>query len=256
MTALIGVELADRDRDLLRAVGQLGYVTGGQLRRLVFGEPLASTQNARIARRVLERLTRRGLLVRATRSLGGIRAGSSSYVYALTRQGALAIGERPRRRHLDPSLTFLQHTLAISETYVQLFEAQHVGLLSGLTIEVEPACWRTLGDSSGSRLKPDLFVGLETAREEVFAFVEIDLGTEHQTAVRRKVALYDAYRATSQEQERIELFPQVIWVVQDPLRGEALARYLAPEVRRNPGLHIVVLANQLLTQLAKGGDHE
>jgi hypothetical protein len=145
--------------------------------------------------------------------------------------------------------------LAISETYIQLFEANFVGLIQELRIEVEPMTWRDLGDGSGQRLKPDLFVEVTTELEEVVAYVEIDLATEHVTAIRRKVALYAAHRATGRDQRRYGVTPLVLWSVPSPDRRAQLEGYLEPESRANPGLHEVVVAGDLIHQLTKGGDH-
>lgn len=247
--------LSQRDREVLLTAGRLKLVSGGQLRRLVFGDPSASSHNARLARRCFERLTTRGLMVRLVRTHGGLGGGSSSFIYALSPAGARAVDLPPQRHRLDPSLTFLNHTLAVSETYTQLFESSFGGALGSLEVAVEPETWRPLADGSGGVLKPDLFVSLATAEEEVFAYVEIDLATEHAAAVRRKVALYASYRATGRDQDRIDLFPLVIWAVPDQRRAATLRRYLEPEDGRAPGLHQVVLTSELINALTKGGDH-
>lgn len=248
-------ELSARDRRLLRVTGDLRLVTGGQLRRVVFGEPSASSQNARIARRALARLADAGLLARTDRTLGGLGGGSSSFVYTLTPRGARVLDRPPQRHRLDPSLGYLRHSLAVSEVYVQLHEASFAGDIVGLRLDTEPACWRSLEDGSGRVLKPDLFVHLTTAAEEVFAYVEVDLATEHRAAVRRKLDLYAAHEATGRDQSTFRVLPQVVWSVPDPLRRDTLRQYLAPETRQRPGRHVVVLADQLVTQLTKGGDH-
>lgn len=254
MTVLAG-GLSDRDVATLRLVGELKLVTGGQLRRLVFGDPSASSQNARIARRILNRLTEDRLLKRLVRRLGGFGGGSSSYIYALSPAGARACGLPPVRHREDPSLTYLHHTLAISETYTQLFEAKYAEQIQQLDVVVEPATWRDLGDGSGSLLKPDLFVELTTATEDVVAYIEIDLATEHVGAIRRKLALYAAHRATGRDVQRYGVTPLVVWSVPNLERLRQMERYLQPEANKNPGLHQVVVADQLITQLTKGGDH-
>ena len=83
-----GPNLGPRDRQLLLAAARLRLVTGGQLQRLIFAGPDASSQNARIARRCLERLTTQRLLQRLDRRVGGLRAGRNSYGYAVTPAGA------------------------------------------------------------------------------------------------------------------------------------------------------------------------
>lgn len=250
-------EVSDRDRQVLRAVLALRLVTGGQLMRLVFGSPTATSQNARIARRCLQRLTEAGLLWRLHRRVGGIRAGSSSYVYAVSPAGARALGESiGRGRQREPSLTFLNHTLAVSEVYVRLYEALYQHKFDELHAETEPRCWRNLEDGSSAVLRPDLLVTASTPTEDVWAFVEVDLGTEHVAAVQRKVALYEVHWRSGREQARLGGFPQVMWLVPDTRRQRQLRGYLRRAARDRPGLHTVVLQDDFINQLVKGGDHE
>jgi hypothetical protein len=55
------------------------------------------------------------------RQIGGIRAGSSGYVYSLGAVGhRLLHPDRTRRRLHEVRDGFLQHTLAIAELYVSL----------------------------------------------------------------------------------------------------------------------------------------
>lgn len=254
MTEQLGGALGARDRQILSAAADLRLVTGGQLQRLVFAGPSATSQNTRIARRSLERLTNQHLLQRLLRRVGGLRAGSSSYVYALTPSGADAIGQQVSRgRVREPRLTFLTHQLAVAEAFVQLHEACYRGDLVDLAIETEPTCWRPLDDGTGSVLKPDLFLIAGHAEHELLAFVEVDNGTEHAAALGRKAALYQAHYSTGTEQRTQGVFPEVLWVAPSPAR----AMQLAAAFGRHAGhhLHRVLTGNQqLVTYLTKGGD--
>jgi hypothetical protein len=75
-------ELSARDLAIIGYVGQLRLMSAGQIEALSFpGEAHASGLSARrIARRVLERLTRDRLLVRLERRIGGVSAGSAGYI--------------------------------------------------------------------------------------------------------------------------------------------------------------------------------
>lgn len=238
---------SSRDRAVLAAVGDLRLVSGRQLQRLYFSGPLASSQNDRIARRCLQRLTDRGLLWRAERRVGGLRAGSSSYIFALTAAGLRAIGRPPRRQQGQPSLTFLEHQLAVAEVYVHLHEALHGGALAALSIETEPTCWRSLDDGSSGVLKPDLFVVASTADEDRLAFIEVDNGTEHAAALDRKTALYRGHWQSGREQRQQGVFPIVLWQATSPARREELKRLLARDEARS--LHRVVSGGGLIRQL-------
>ncbi len=252
----LGETLSDRDRRLLRDVADLRLVTGSQLQRLSFAGPQASSQNLRIARRTLQRLTRLGLLQRLHRRVGGIRAGSSSYVYAITPAGAQAIGRQVSRgRVREPSLTFLNHQLAIAEVVVDLRAAHDDGVLRELRIETEPACWRPLNDSTGSILKPDLFITAVLEDEELLAFMEVDNDTEHAAALARKTALYRAHYASGREQQAEGVFPEVLWLASSERRRQQL-RAVCDRQAGPPGLHRVLAPEQLLKYITKGGDDE
>ena len=256
MKLQLGEVLSERDRRLLLDVADLRLVTGRQLQRLSFAGPDASSHNSRVARRNLERLTGRGLLQRLHRRVGGIRAGSSSYVYAITATGTQSIGRPHHRGQVrEPSLAFLSHQLAVVEVVVALREAEHSGLLAALQVETEPTCWRALNDGRGSVLKPDLFLTAATTNEELLAFIEVDQGTEHAAALSRKAGLYRAHYASGQEQQREGVFPEVLWLANDEPRQQQLRAAMAH--KPGPaGLHRVLAPEQLLHYITKGGDNE
>lgn len=81
------------------------------------------------------------ILTRLERRVGGIKHWSSSFVWCLA-----VVGDRlsrkptdPRWRPHEPSPPFVDHTLAITEAHVQLYEAVTEGLflLREVGIEAE-----------------------------------------------------------------------------------------------------------------------
>lgn len=245
------LELGDRDRALLMAVGSLRFMTGGQLQGLFFNPDSGyGSDNPRIARRTLQRLTDHGLLLRLERRVGGVRAGSSSYLYALSPRGGRLIGlpvGRGRRR--EPSLTFVRHTLAIADVAVQLQLARQAGQLEALQLQLEPACWRDLGGMDGVWLKPDLFVLAATSEHEHLAFVEVDNGSEHGPALLRKAWLYERYFRSGREQARHGTFPRVLWLAPDAARVQRLSSVLQEDRRLTGALHRVGLQAEPLAEL-------
>src|SRR5687767_2560691 len=95
LVAYVAGRLSARDHAVIETVGRLRLVSAGQLERLFFtgGDPQTA---ARTRRRVLERLVNLQVLGRLERRIGGVRAGSSGYVYCLDRVG---------RRLFEPTLT-------------------------------------------------------------------------------------------------------------------------------------------------------
>jgi hypothetical protein len=239
-------DLSQRDWAVLKDVDRCRLMTGRQLQLLHVGEGETA---ARAARRLLLRLTRHGLLARLERRIGGLRAGSAGYVYGLGPAGVrLLHPDRPRRRLHEVRDGFLKHTLALSELYVELRQAEQQGQLDLLTVETEPRCWRRLDD--GDWLKPDLHLVIGLGEEALHAFVELDQGTEHSSALMGKLRQYEAayhggVAATA------DVFPRVVWLVPSDRRAAQLRR-LVRSPRLTAELHAVALQSEALAALTAG----
>lgn len=256
--ASLVAELSLRDRHVLTTASHLRLVTTGQVQRLHFafpGDHVTSLTAARCCRRVLERLVRDQLLTRLERRIGGVRAGSASFVYGLGSLGQRVLGEDgPRRRAWEPSGLFVGHTLAVGELYVRLHEARRDGELGGLEVQTEPICWRTTTGLGGQvvMLKPDLFVSVASGDLDYRWFVEVDLGTEHAPAVLRKCLAYEQYYRSGVEQHEHGVFPRVLWVVPDDERAGRLRTVIASSGRLTPELFLVTTTGPAVGVLAGG----
>jgi hypothetical protein len=214
--------LSDRDRAILTTLGRVRLATGEQLQRLHFHD-LAPTSAPRVRRRVLQRLTELRLTARLDRRIGGIRAGSSGYVYCLDVAGQRLLlghgiaGGRPRKPW-TPSRHFVEHRLGITEIYVTLAEHQRItGALIVASFETEPDCWRIHTGLGGARrtLKPDAAVVLHHGQWEERIFLEHDRGTEGPGQITRQLDAYWHYYQTGIEQRDHGVFPRVLWTVPD-----------------------------------------
>jgi hypothetical protein len=220
--------LSERELAVVASLNRYRYMSARQIEKLHFFNHASPLTGARTCRRVLERLTRASVLWRLERRIGGVRAGSASFIYALGPLGHRVVtdtdGARVRRR--EPSAEFLDHTLAIAELAVDLHCLTRSGNLDLLDIEPEPTCWRrfTVGLEGVQVLKPDLSVSLRASDYEYHWFVEIDLSTHSAAAVVRKCRLYDRYWATGIEQDRSGLFPRVLFVAPNARRAGLLER--------------------------------
>ena len=94
----------------------------------------------------------------------------------------------------------------------------------------EPGCWRTYRSPNGAALvvKPDAYVVSAEPDYEHLSFVEVDLGTEGQTAIRRKAQRYHRYWSCGQEQHQLGVFPRIVFLAPSDERVERLRRWLAP----------------------------
>ena len=79
----LSASLSDRDRQIVRAVDRFRFLTTPQIEQLFFTGHGSAVASTRAARRTLERLTEERVLHRLDRRIGGLRAGSASFVYGL-----------------------------------------------------------------------------------------------------------------------------------------------------------------------------
>ena len=237
--------LSERELAVVTSVDRYKYLSAKQLEELHFFAHATPLTGARTCRRGLAHLTRAGILWRLERRIGGIRAGSVSYVYALTPLGCRVLHEGGggliRRR--EPSEEFLDHTLAIAQLAVDLHCLARPDKSSVVLLEIEPEphCWRpfTAGLEGAQVLKPDLSVALQAGEYEYHWFVEIDLATHSAAAVVRKCRLYHRYWSTGIEQDHSGLFPRVLFVAPILRRAGLLERSIAAAGRLNRDLFAV-----------------
>lgn len=228
-------QLPALDVVVLGDIAALGLMTARQVERLRFTEGSPLTQ-ARRARRNLERLHHHGLVCRLDRRIGGVRAGSASFVYRITTKGRrlLALPGPHGGRHRQapqPSLNRVGHVLAVSELAVSLHEAHRARRLDLLRFEAEPTSWRRYSGPAGEAhyIRPDAFLILGVGAWEHLWFVEVDLSSERLSVLRLKAAAYRHYAATGHEQARWATFPRVAYLTNTPARRHQLTHTLQRE---------------------------
>ena len=221
LLAEIGRDLTPLDQEILDFVAAVRLATGGQLTRRFFGDRPA---DGRSARRVFYRLTQWRVLDRLPRRVGGIRAGSASFVYGVGVAGArlLAVRDQHVRRLGTPGDRYVDHTLAITELLVRLNEADRAGELDLIAAETEPRCWRPFPAAGGARLvlKPDLFIRVGVGALEDRWFVEVDRATETSGTLVEKARRYLVHYRSGSEQRTGGVYPRVLWTVPDERRQE------------------------------------
>jgi hypothetical protein len=224
------VALADgmplRDRQIVETVARLTLVSGGQLSYLIFYNISNTATRTRRARRILARLVEQRALDRLERRRGGVGGGSSAWVYALGPAGRRMVaywaGEGlPRSRGAyEPGAVWTTHTLAVSDLFVGLRDAERAGRVELLDFDAEPACWRRytrLGGAAGV-LKPDAYVRLGVGEFEDSFFIEMDMGSERRGQLVRQHHAYREYFRSGVEQAKTGVFPGVLWIVPDERR--------------------------------------
>ncbi len=232
----LGAELSERRWALLRAVAELRLVTGGQLRRRFYG---AGPSAARLARIDLAWLHHRRILHRLERRIGGVRAGSTGFVYALDGIGRrlleLAGGDGVSRAvsRYEPTVGFVDHALAVSEVWAGVHEYLSDPWTGDARASVdfrgEPASWRTYLDALGAEttLKPDAELRLTRGGYVEHVWIEVDRATERRTTLQRKLSAYVAYFHTGQEQAQTGLFPVTAWLTTSDTRVSVIEEVIA-----------------------------
>jgi len=229
-------------------------MTALQIEELHFFEHTTRLTAARTCRRVLERMTRVGLIWRLERRIGGIRAGSASFVYALAPFGQRIIdpdGEA-RLRYAEPSDVFLEHTLAIAQLAVDLHRlSRTTDDVDLIAVDPEPECWRrfTVGLEGVQILKPDLSVSLRVGEYDYHWFVEVDLSTHSAATVVRKCRLYHSYWQRGVEQDRSGLFPRILVVAPSQRRASLIERSIRNARNLNLDLFALTTSDDALKWL-------
>jgi hypothetical protein len=245
--------LGVREVAIVEQVGQLRLMSAAQIGSLHFASepPDGAAAASRNRRRTLAWLTAERLLIRVGRRVGGVRAGSTGFVYALGPVGQRLVElDGPRRRFREPSAAFADHTLAVSQLVVDVTLAARSGDLELLAVEAEPACWRTVAGLDGRlTLRPDLFVVLGVGEFERRFFVEVDRGTEHLPALLRKCHTYERYYRSGVEQAQHAVFPRVCWIVSDERRAHRLRETLGRNRQLTEGLFMVCVTSKVLATL-------
>jgi Replication-relaxation len=249
--------LSARDRAIIEQVACLRLMSARQIQAVHFTD--ADHDNAEAAtrarQRVLERLVREGLLMRLERRIGGVRAGSAGFVLALGPLGQRVLAlSGPRRRGYEPTLRFVDHTLAVSQLVVDATVAARRGLLDVLACQAEPQCWREFSGVGGARrlLRPDAFLALGCGEFELRWFIEVDRASESVPVVVRKCRLYAEYYQSGKEQASGGVFPRVCWIVPDESRAERLRHAIARHRDLPKRLFVVTTAAHAL-EVLRGG---
>lgn len=157
-----------------------------------------------------------------------------------------------RKRFVEPSSLFIEHTLAIAEFAVQVSAiCRYSQDLDLEVMDAEPSCWRRYNDDGKvAQLKPDMYavtscLGVDDYRYENRWFVEMDLSTESPRAVVAKCDAYLRYYYSGIEQNETGMFPLVLWIVKDANRKERLKKYIRASIQAQPQLFLIITPDEL-----------
>lgn len=243
--------LSARDWLVLNQLARFRFLTTAQIEGLCFTTHATPGSAARICRAVLRRLAELRVIEHLERRIGGVRAGSQSFVWRVG-----VIGDRllrsddrtPRDRRHEPSARFLDHTLAAADAALQLTLAAREGRVELTRLDTEPATWRPYLGPSGAQLtlKPDLYAVTASGEFEDHWFIEIDRSTESLPTVVRQCQQYEAYRRSGRLQAEIEIFPWVVWLAPTAVRAQRLVEAIQGARQLDRSLYRVGVQGELV----------
>ena len=260
-------KLSNRDFEILISLKHAKYLLTTQIKRLHFSDSPKPQVGLRSTTRNMHKLREYGLVKTFKRRIGGIRAGSASYIWCLTEPGQrlldLQLGEYdPRRarshRYLEPSYIHVRHTLAIAECYVQLVEiSRKYKKIVFAAVEWEPNCWRPFQYKGHDiQLKPDLFAVTYNNGFEDRWFIEIDLSTEAMPVVMDKCRRYHQYLNSGIEQRQHDgVFPITVWIVPDQQRKQKMIEAINESFKKTPNIFAVIAAEEFEELIRSGANN-
>lgn len=249
--ALVHRQLNPAQECIVEYLATAKLLSGRQLRCL---SDSSTIYQRRALQRDLKHLTELRVVARLGRRVGGIKAGSDSFVYALDVVGQRIVHPEPRRQWRPPwtpSVRILAHALAVSDLYVALHGADRSHRIELLHFAAEPNCWRTFTGPGGGRLilKPDAHVVVATEDSEHHAWIELDRATESLTWITEKAKTYARYHATGREQSTEGVYPRCLWIAPDDNRAAGLTDALSRLPSEQWQLHQVTTTDHALGAL-------
>lgn len=259
-------DLTDRDKRILTFMRNLHYMKTDQVRRIFYPPEDGKTPLSRTVStsKNLNRLKGLGLISHLEKRAGGIKAGAKGLIWYVTEAGArlLYLGtdlQNARKRQLEPTPSFLRHTIAVAETFTQIVEICRADPVMKLSrIEVEPDCWREYQKNGKSiSLRPDLYAKTITGDFFDHLFIEVDLDTEAPVAIVEKCRRYLEYYQTGKEQKSHGAFPLVLWIAPDDNRKNRMKDAIAHSFpSRFPRIFFVIIPEELESVLRDGVEKE
>jgi hypothetical protein len=212
------MQMTLRDRQIILAVGRFGQLASGHVRDLFFGKNKSDTPS----KRRLRELTEQGYLrLVERRPVGGAGRGSGQAVYQLGTKGWTLCR---REGKYWPFRAISLHRLAIADAYVAVKQLEKTGRYEVVYLDTEPDTHVTI---AGAELTPDLHVELrdKALGEDHLWWLEVDMGTERQAAIKDKFARYwHAYENVTADV--MPDWPHVVFLAPDEERAADLRRWI------------------------------
>ncbi len=229
--------LSGREEQTLVLISRFRFLTSPQVQRFLFdGSATTDLSRAVIARRTLRSLASKQLIQRLARPIGGASGGSSPHAFCLSARGTrllTAEGSSLPHRFVPRGTFHLRHALATADFALALqasASASHEDRL------IEWSCdWETAERLGGTAIVPDGFFVYQGKTVELFAFVEIDLGTVNSKTFAAKVGRYLDLYSSANWQKSLPVWPMVLTLTPDAARARLLRRATEGVVKARGG---------------------
>lgn len=246
--------LSRREREVLTLLARFRFLTRRQIQAFLFEsknntKPLsAEVMTLRLTKRLLDK----GLISRTNRGVGGPAGGSTSFVYFLTHDGGDAVPISLGRRAIPRGTFLLRHSLAAGEVVLAFMRSAAASAGHALVeVATDWECAERLGHGV---IVPDLFLTYATLREEILAFVEVDLGTAGSRFFRRKIDRYLALHRSATWEKTLGIWPVVLTVTPTDARARLLRGVTERALAADPGTaRVTEFAFTSLPRLAEHG---
>ncbi|MGH3010105.1 MAG: replication-relaxation family protein [Gaiellaceae bacterium] len=257
--------LPERDLALLEALYEHRFLTGRQIRTLLFHQhpdprtrTPVPTRTGRVAHRRLALLRQHDLLHRRVlRKPDGSREPEPYYCLSRTgaqlvawRRGVPASEVRARAADALAGPLFVRHSLACAELACALVSAARAN--DGHACE--PGWWQGERSSRASfrfrgrklTVCPDGYTRYQVGRQQHHLLVEVDRATGTLARLAAKIDRYQDYARSGAWQERYPVFPKLLLTTTSERRLETLLARVEP-----PSEFVLLCANS--AELAKHG---
>lgn len=219
-----------QEQAILTLLAECRMATTQQIARLMFNDSISKRSSLRRTNRTTRVLAQKQLIYALPRKIGGWTKGSASYIWRITHRGlqdlkkhSPHISLRYRNRYY-PTQHHVEHTLAVTELFVQLKELERQSHVNVLTFQFEPKSWRSYSNRLAEirHLKPDAYSVVAVGEFEDSYFFELDRSSESLHRVVNTCKKYIHYYHSGIEQHERDVFPFVVWVVPDDKRQRAI----------------------------------
>lgn len=215
--------LRSREAEVLSLLGCHRYLSREQVEELVLERfNLTPLSRRVVAKRILHRLTQRGLVALTPRLVGGTGGGEARVAYLLTPAGyRLVFPHAPGRRTPSRGTFLMRHALTTTDVALAFRRAASERGHRVVAWEVDSQAAQRLGTGL---VIPDAHLVYATAARELDAFIEVDLATERNRFFIGKISRYlELYRSGSWRQS-LAVWPLVLTITLSEERALALRR--------------------------------